>query len=78
MDESSMVKDLFGRVLSGYPIANQSSLDGAETLASLHTEHIGREPSVWRGTHRILDTCITCLGAVQRRFRLELEVRNVG
>ncbi|KAH9956281.1 hypothetical protein BC827DRAFT_1386065 [Russula dissimulans] len=35
---SSMVKDLFGRVLSGYPIANQSSLDRAETLASLSTQ----------------------------------------
>ncbi|KAH9958491.1 hypothetical protein BC827DRAFT_567251 [Russula dissimulans] len=80
---SSMVDDLFDRVLPKHRVVNPTSLREAENLATYYTQEatqgpmrIGREASVWLVTHRVLGTCITCLGAVGQRFQLETEVLN--
>jgi hypothetical protein len=80
---SSMIDDLFDRVLPKHRVVNPTSLREAENLATYYTQEatqgpmrIGREASVWLVTHRVLGTCITCLGAVGQRFQLETEVLN--
>ncbi|KAH9952570.1 hypothetical protein BC827DRAFT_1380252 [Russula dissimulans] len=80
---SSMFDDLFARVLPKYHVVDLASLDKAKNLAAYYTQdvaggsmEIGHEPSVWRVTHRVLDTCIIFLGAVGQRFQLKTEVLN--
>jgi hypothetical protein len=78
-----MVEDFFGRVLPGHHVVDSTCLGEARYLASNHirgvtqgTTGIGHEASVSLVTYRVLNTCITCLGAVGQRFQLETEVLN--
>ena len=79
---SSMVHDLFNRVVPEYPVVDQGAITRAEGFVQVYASIIAQvpidhEPSVSRGTHFILDTCITCLHAIGEYFDLRPKESNV-
>ncbi|KAL5485593.1 hypothetical protein ACEPAI_6634 [Sanghuangporus weigelae] len=77
---SSMVDNLFTQILPAKPVKNVAPLSRARALAwnyeVVARSPLDHEPSVRRGTHNTLYTCIACLEAVGLMFKMGTEKLN--